>query len=87
MNGECVPLEIKAKSSQAKSVKTVLKHPEKYGVKHVIKFGDYNIGREGTLLTLPSYMQFLLDLKPEDVVLSPINADAVIAWAKSIQNH
>lgn len=46
-----------------------------------------NIGREGALLTLPSYMQFLLDLKPEDVVLSPINADAVNALAKSILNH
>lgn len=87
MNGECVPLEIKAKSSQAKSVKTVLKHPEKYGVKHVIKFGDYNIGREGALLTLPSYMQFLLDLTPEDVVPSPINADAVNALAKDILNQ
>ena len=40
-------------------------YPEKYGVKHFIKFGDYNIGRDGDLLTLPTYMQFLLDLEPE----------------------
>ena len=38
---------------------------EQYGVKHFIKFGDYNIGRDGDLLTLPTYMQFLLDLEPE----------------------
>ena len=24
-----------------------VKHPDKYHVKHVIKFGDYNVGREG----------------------------------------
>ncbi len=69
MNGECVPLEVKAKSSKAKSARTVLNHPEKYHVKQIIKFGDYNIGREGHLLTLPSYMQFLLNLQPEEIVL------------------
>ena len=41
--GECVPVEVKAKTAQAKSISTVRKHPEKYGVKHFIKFGDYNI--------------------------------------------
>ena len=47
MKGECVPLEVKAKTAQAKSVQTVLKHADKYHVKHIIKFGDYNVGREG----------------------------------------
>ena len=75
MDGECVPLEVKAKSSKAKSAKTVLAHPEKYQVKRIIKFGDYNIGREGGLLTLPTYMQFLLDLEPEEIVLVPIDTD------------
>ena len=32
MNGECVPLEVKAKTSKSKSAKTVLNHPEKYHV-------------------------------------------------------
>ena len=82
MKGECVPLEVKAKTAQAKSVKTVLSHPEKYKVKHVIKFGDFNIGREGPLLTLPNYMQFLLDLEPEEIVLESIDVDAVNALAK-----
>ena len=84
INGECVPLEVKAKTAQAKSVKTVLNHPEKYKVKHVIKFGDFNIGRDGQLLTLPNYMQFLLNLEPEEIVLKPIDVNAVNALASEI---
>ena len=86
MNGDCVPLEVKAKSTQAKSAKTVLSHPEKYHVNQIIKFGDYNVGRVGRLLTLPNYMQFLLDLEPEEIVLEPINVDSVNAMAKGILN-
>ena len=78
MNGECVPLEVKAKSSKSKSARTVLNHPEKYHVKQIIKFGDYNIGREGHLLTLPSYMQFLLNLQPEEIVLDRLPGTIVI---------
>ena len=77
MYGECVSLEVKAKSSKAKSARTVLNHPEKYHVKQIIKFGDYNIGREGHLLTLPSYMQFLLNLQPEGIVLEPMDIDEI----------
>ena len=84
MSGECVPIEVKAKSSQAKSAKTVLNHPEKYGVKKIIKFGDYNIGREGSLLTLPTYMQFLLNLEPEQIILDPVDAEALNALAKKV---
>ena len=86
MKGECVPIEVKAKSAKAKSAQTVLKHPEKYGVKQIIKFGDYNVGRVGQLLTLPSYMQFLLDLEPEEVILEPVNVDTINALAKDILN-
>ena len=84
MKGECVPLEVKAKTAQAKSVQTVLKHPDKYHVKHVIKFGDFNVGRQGRLLTLPNYMQFLLDLEPEKIILEPIDVDAVNSLAREI---
>jgi hypothetical protein len=84
MQGECVPLEVKAKSAKAKSSKTVLAHPEKYHVKHIIKFGDYNIGRDGDLLTLPTYMQFLLDLEPEELVLEPIDTTALNSLAREI---
>ncbi len=44
----------------AKSTSTILKHPEKYHVRHAIKIGDYNVGRDGALLTIPFYMAFLL---------------------------
>ncbi len=57
---ECVLVECKARSGNAKSIRTILKHPEKYHVNHAIKIGDYNVGREGALLTLPFYMAFLL---------------------------
>ena len=83
MDGECVPLEVKAKSAKAKSAKTVLGHPEKYHVKRIIKFGDHNVGRDGNLLTLPNYMQFLLDLEPEEVVLNPIDTDELARLAKN----
>ena len=80
--GECVPVEVKAKSTQAKSISTIRKHPDKYGVKHFIKFGDYNIGRDGDLLTLPTYMQFLLDLEPEEVILEAIDTDKLTRIAR-----
>lgn len=82
--GECVPVEVKAKTAQAKSIATVRKHPEKYGVKHFIKFGGYNIGRDGDLLTLPTYMQFLLDLEPEVVTLEKIDTDELTRLAREI---
>ena len=82
--GECVPVEVKARTAQAKSIATVRKHPEKYGVKHFIKFGDYNIGRDGDLLTLPTYMQFLLDLEPEEIALEPVDIDEINRLAKEL---
>jgi hypothetical protein len=53
-------------------------------VKHFIKFGDYNIGRDGDLLTLPTYMQFLLDLETEELVLEPIDTTALNSLAREI---
>ena len=58
--GECTLLECKANTGNAKSVKTILSHPDKYHVNAAIKLGDYNIGRSEQLLTLPLYMAFLL---------------------------
>ena len=57
---ECCPVECKAKNGNAKSLQTVLRHPEHYHVYHALKLGDYNIGREGPLLTIPFYLAFLL---------------------------
>ena len=83
-NNECTPVEVKASTAQAKSLKTVMKHPEKYHVRHALKFGDYNIGRENGVLTLPTYMQFLLDFEPEEIILEPIDIDAINALAEEI---
>ena len=58
--GQCTPMECKAATGNAKSMRTVLKHPEKYHVTSAIKLGDYNIGKSNELLTLPMYMAFLL---------------------------
>lgn len=58
--GECTLIEVKARTGNTKSAKTILHHPEKYHVSSAIKLGDYNIGRSGPLLTLPLYMTFLL---------------------------
>lgn len=58
--GKCTLVEVKATSGNAKSTKTILAHPEKYQVDSAIKLGDYNIGRNGQVLTLPLYMAFLL---------------------------
>ena len=58
--GQCTPVECKAATGNAKSMRTVLKHPEKYHVTSAIKLGDYNIGKSNEQLTLPMYMAFLL---------------------------
>lgn len=58
--GECTPLECKAKTGNTKSLKTLLRHPDKYHVYHALKVGDYNVGRSDQILTLPFYMAFLL---------------------------
>lgn len=58
--GRCVPVEVKAKDGNAKSLKTVLNHQEKYHLDFAIKLSDQNVGRSGKILTLPHYMAFLL---------------------------
>ena len=58
--GLCTPVECKATTGNAKSMSTVLKHPEKYHVTNALKLGNYNIGRKEQLLTIPMYMAFLL---------------------------
>lgn len=58
--GHCVPVECKATTGNAKSMRTVLSNREKYHVESGIKMGDYNVGKKDNLLTLPLYMAFLL---------------------------
>lgn len=57
---ECVPIEIKSSDGNAKSLKTVVKNKDIYHIDYGMKFGNYNIGRENNILTLPLYMLFLL---------------------------
>lgn len=54
-------IEVKANTGNAKNVKTILSHPEKYHVAGAIKLGDYNVGNNGKILTIPTYMGFLLN--------------------------
>ena len=54
--GECVILEVKAKTGKAKSMATILKNKDVYHVKNAIKLGQYNVGREGDILTIPLLM-------------------------------
>ena len=58
--GQCTPVECKATTGNAKSMRTVLNHPDKYHVTNALKLGDYNIGRKNQLLTMPMYLAFLL---------------------------
>jgi predicted AAA+ superfamily ATPase len=71
--GECVVIEVKAKSGQTKSLKTVLKNKNVYHINHAIKLGKYNVGREGEVLTIPLYMGFLIKEKLADVIVPDID--------------
>ncbi len=59
--GECTLLECKAKSGNTKSAKTVLSNYDKYHVNKLIKLGDYNVGFNDNIITLPLYMGFLIN--------------------------
>ena len=76
--GECVPLEVKARTAKAKSLKSALENKPVYHLNRGIKFGDYNVGRDGAILTVPSYMGFLLEFEGvEDVDLPILEIDEV----------
>lgn len=54
-------MEAKAKTGNTKSSKTVMSHPEHYGSVKLLKIGDYQIGEEGNILTIPHYMMFMIE--------------------------
>lgn len=67
--GECVLVEVKAKTGKAKSMSTVLKNKNIYHVNNGIKLGQCNVGREGDVLTIPLYMGFLIkDKLPASII-------------------
>lgn len=72
LKGECVILEVKAKTGRAKSMTTVLKNKNVYHVNSAIKLGQYNVGRDGETLTIPLYMGFLVKDRIEDLVIPDI---------------
>ena len=53
-------IEAKSKTGNIKSSKTIMAHPDHYGKTKLIKFGDYNIGFNSEILTLPYYLVFAL---------------------------
>lgn len=59
-NGYATLIEVKTKTGNTKSSKTVMKHPEHYGKTKLIKIGDYNISEEGDIITIPHYLTFVL---------------------------
>ncbi|WP_251620579.1 ATP-binding protein [Odoribacter lunatus] len=72
-NGECVILEVKAKTGKTKSMATVLKNKDMYHVSNAIKLGQYNVGRNGEVLTIPLYMGFLVEDKIADVIIPDVD--------------
>lgn len=58
--GEVSLVEVKATTGYTKSAKEILNNYDKYKVKKCIKFGEYNIGEQNQILTLPYYMAHLL---------------------------
>ncbi len=71
--GECIVLEIKAKSGKSKSLKTVLKNRNVYHVNNAIKLGKYNVGRNEEVLTIPLYMGFLIKDHLADIIVPDID--------------
>ena len=53
-------VEVKDKTGDTKAAKTILKNQDIYHVDSLIKLGDYNIGFENNILTLPYYIAFLI---------------------------
>lgn len=67
--GEATLIESKAKSGNVKSSKTVLSHPEHYGKTRLIKIGNYNIGFENDIWTIPYYLIFLLERREKEFLV------------------
>lgn len=78
LNGECVVLEVKARTGKSKSMATVLRNKDVYHVNSAIKLGQYNVGRDGEVLTIPLYMGFLVKDKLTDVIIPDIDLSLLV---------
>ena len=76
-NGECVVIEVKSKTGKSKSMTTVLKNKDVYHINNAIKLGQYNVGRNGEILTIPLYMGFLVDDKISDVIIPEVDLSSL----------
>ena len=76
-NGECVVIEVKSKTGKSKSMTTVLKNQDVYHINNAIKLGQYNVGRNGEVLTIPLYMGFLVDDKISDVIIPEVDLSSL----------
>ena len=55
----------------------MIAHPETYHIHRALKFGDYNVGRSGDVLTLPAYMAMFLEFdRADDMILPPVDVEA-----------
>ena len=58
---DIIPLEVKAKDGNAKSLKTVL-NDDKYNLKYGIKLSKNNLGISNKIITIPYYLVSFLEL-------------------------
>ena len=57
---ELIPVEVKAGTAQAKSLRQLITSPHYPDIRHGIKFTGGNVGMSGPILTFPHYCMFLL---------------------------
>ena len=53
-------IEVKAITGYTKSSIQILNNYEKYKINKCIKLGEYNVGENNNVLTLPYYMSYLI---------------------------
>ena len=58
--GNITLIEVKSTTGKTKSASTIL-NDKNYNINHCIKFGEYNIGFNNNILTLPYYLVFLFN--------------------------
>ena len=61
-----------------RSMATVLRNKDVYHVNSAIKLGQYNVGRDGEVLTVPLYMGFLVKDKLADVIIPDIDLSLLV---------
>ena len=73
--GKCTPIEVKATTGKSKSLNTVMKNRNIYHIDNALKFGNYNVGRNGGILTLPLYMGFMIRAGDDPGVIPDVDIE------------